>query len=166
LVACHALTDFTFEALGVPRNRELRANANPHYYDLGLCGPVRKDQAADRANCGLFKTPSLRNTSLRRVFFHNGRFHTLKDALRFYVQRDTDPAKWYPADRHGRIEPYDDLPAHLRVNVDTTDEPLTRKRGEKPVWSARDIDDVAAFLATLDDGYVPPAKAAGRRVSP
>lgn len=159
------LTDFTFEALGVPRNRELRANANPDYYDLGLCGPVRKDQAADRANCGLFKTPSLRNTSLRRVFFHNGRFHTLKDALRFYVQRDTDPAKWYPADRHGRVVPYDDLPAHLRVNVDTTDEPLTRKRGEKPVWSERDIDDVAAFLATLDDGYVLPAKAAGRRGS-
>nr|WP_186248535.1 MULTISPECIES: cytochrome c peroxidase [unclassified Burkholderia] len=159
------LTDFTFEALGVPRNRELRANANPDYYDLGLCGPVRKDQAADRANCGLFKTPSLRNTSLRRVFFHNGRFHALKDALRFYVQRDTDPAKWYPTDRHGRVVQYDDLPAHLRVNVDTTDEPLTRKRGEKPVWSEHDIDDVAAFLATLDDGYVLPAKAAGRRVS-
>ncbi|WP_256990500.1 hypothetical protein [Burkholderia sp. HI2714] len=100
------------------------------------------------------------------MFFHNGRFHTLKDALRFYVQRDTDPAKWYPADRHGRVVQYDDLPAPLRVNVDTTDEPLTRKRGEKPVWSARDIDDVAAFLATLDDGYVPPAKAAGRRASP
>ncbi|VWC89396.1 di-heme cytochrome c peroxidase [Burkholderia lata] len=160
------LTDFTFEALGVPRNRELRANANPDYYDLGLCGPVRKDQAADRANCGLFKTPSLRNTSLRRVFFHNGRFHTLKDALRFYVQRDTDPAKWYPADRRGRVVLYDDLPAHLRANVDTTDEPLTRKRGEKPVWSERDIDDVAAFLATLDDGYALRAKAAGRRVSP
>ncbi|MDN7520630.1 cytochrome-c peroxidase [Burkholderia sp. AU45251] len=159
------LTDFTFEALGVPRNRELRANANPDYYDLGLCGPVRKDQAADRANCGLFKTPSLRNTSLRRVFFHNGRFHALKDALRFYVQRDTDPAKWYPTDRHGRVVQYDDLPAYLRVNVDTTDEPLTRKRGEKPVWSEHDIDDVAAFLATLDDGYVLPAKAAGRRVS-
>jgi cytochrome c peroxidase len=61
---------------------------------------------------------------------------------------------------------YDDLPAKLRVNVDTTDEPLTRKRGEKPVWSERGIDDVAAFLATLNDGYVLPAKAvAGRQAS-
>ncbi|MCA8089643.1 c-type cytochrome [Burkholderia anthina] len=160
------LTDFTFEALGVPRNRELRANANPDYYDLGLCGPVRTDQSADRTNCGLFKTPSLRNTATRRVFFHNGRFHTLKAALRFYVQRDTDPAKWYPSDRHGRVEKFDDLPAQLRTNVDTTDEPLTRKRGEKPVWTERDIDDVAAFLATLDDGYVLPAQAAVRRASP
>ncbi|MCO2636902.1 c-type cytochrome, partial [Pseudomonas aeruginosa] len=151
------LTDFTFEALGVPRNRELRANANPAYYDLGLCGPLRTDQTADRTNCGLFKTPSLRNAASRRVFFHNGRFHTLKDALRFYVQRDTDPAKWYPADRRGGVVQYDDLPPQLRVNVDRTDEPLTRKRGERPVWSERDIDDVAAFLATLDDGYVLPA---------
>ncbi|WP_269112226.1 cytochrome-c peroxidase [Burkholderia pseudomultivorans] len=153
------LTDFTFEALGVPRNRELRANANPAYYDLGLCGPVRTDQSADRANCGLFKTPSLRNTATRRVFFHNGRFHALKDVLRFYVQRDTDPAKWYAKDRRGHVVPYDDLPANLRANVDTTDAPLTRRRGERPVWSERDIDDVAAFLATLDDGYVLPAAA-------
>ncbi|KWF68326.1 cytochrome-c peroxidase [Burkholderia multivorans] len=160
------LTDFTFEALGVPRNRELRANANPAYYDLGLCGPLRTDQTADRTNCGLFKTPSLRNAASRRVFFHNGRFHTLKDALRFYVQRDTDPAKWYPADRRGRVVQYDDLPPQLRVNVDRTDEPLTRKRGERPVWSERDIDDVAAFLATLDDGYVLPVHTASRRPSP
>ncbi|MGK8208343.1 cytochrome-c peroxidase [Burkholderia cenocepacia] len=153
------LTDFTFEALGVPRNRELRANANPAYYDLGLCGPVRTDQSADRANCGLFKTPSLRNTATRRVFFHNGRFHALKDVLRFYVRRDTDPAKWYAKDRRGHVVPYDDLPANLRANVDTTDAPLTRRRGERPVWSERDIDDVAAFLATLDDGYVLPATA-------
>jgi cytochrome c peroxidase len=41
----------------------------------------------------------------------------------------------------------------LRVNVDTTDEPLTRKAGERPVWSEQDIDDVAAFLSTLTDGY-------------
>ncbi|VWB58205.1 di-heme cytochrome c peroxidase [Burkholderia aenigmatica] len=147
------LTDFTFEALGVPRNRELRANANPDYYDLGLCGPVRADQSADRSNCGLFKTPTLRNTATRRVFFHNGRFHTLKDALRFYVQRDTSPEKLYVSDTHRHVVKFDDLPANLRSNVDTTDEPLTRKRGEPPVWSEADIADVEAFLSTLNDGY-------------
>lgn len=150
----------------IPNGRTSNPFTQNTYYDLGLCGPLRTDQTADRTNCGLFKTPSLRNAASRRVFFHNGRFHTLKDALRFYVQRDTDPAKWYPADRRGRVVQYDDLPPQLRVNVDRTDEPLTRKRGERPVWSERDIDDVAAFLATLDDGYVLPTHTASRRVSP
>ncbi|WP_259461443.1 cytochrome-c peroxidase, partial [Paraburkholderia fungorum] len=146
-------TDFNFQALGVPRNPELRANADPKYFDMGLCGPLRTDQSSDTSNCGLFKSVSLRNTATRQVFFHNGRFHTLKDALRFYVQRDTNPAKWYPKDAHGRVDKFNDLPVALRVNVDTTDEPLTHKAGERSVWSERDIDDVAAFLATLNDGY-------------
>ncbi|RKP49686.1 cytochrome-c peroxidase [Pararobbsia silviterrae] len=146
-------TDFNFQALGVPRNRELRLNADPTYYDLGLCGPIRTDQSADRKNCGLFKDPSLRNTATRHVFFHNGRFHTLKDAVRFYVERDTQPEKWYPKDRHGNVVKFDDVPAAFRVNIDTTDEPLTRKRGDKPVWDERDIDDVVAFLETLNDDY-------------
>lgn len=153
-------TDFNFQALGVPRNPELRANADPKYFDMGLCGPLRTDQASDKSNCGLFKSVSLRNTATRQVFFHNGRFHTLKDALRFYVQRDTNPAKWYPKDAHGKVDKFNDLPVALRVNIDTTDEPLTRQAGERPVWSERDIDDVAAFLTTLNDGYVPTPKRA------
>ncbi|NIE66915.1 c-type cytochrome [Burkholderia sp. Ax-1719] len=146
-------TDFQFEALGVPRNLELRVNRDPSYYDEGLCGPLRKDLADDKAMCGLFKTPTLRNTATRHVFFHNGRFHTLRDALRFYVQRDTNPERWYQRDRAGNVIKYDDLPPGVRVNVDTTDAPLTYKKGDKPVWSEHDIDDVIAFLKTLSDGY-------------
>ena len=37
--------------------------------------------------------------------------------------------------------------------IDTTNEPLTCKRGERPVRSEQDIDNVAAFLATLNDDY-------------
>jgi len=154
-------TDYSFEALGVPRNHELRATGNPDYYDMGLCGPLRQDQAAKQhpEYCGLFKTPTLRNTATRHVFFHNGRFHTLKDALRFYVERDTDPGKWYSKDRHGKVVKFDDLPPAARIYVDTRDAPLTLKQGDKPFWNERDIDDVAAFLATLDDGYrIPSAK--------
>ncbi len=84
-------TDYQFEALGVPRNPEILANAAPGYFDMGLCGPLRTDQTGQSKFCGLFKTPTLRNVATRTVFFHNGRFHTLKEALRFYVQRDTDP---------------------------------------------------------------------------
>jgi mono/diheme cytochrome c family protein len=38
-----AFTDYQFEALGAPRNRELAANNDADLYDLGLCGPMRKD---------------------------------------------------------------------------------------------------------------------------
>jgi cytochrome c peroxidase len=146
-------TDFQFEALGVPRNPELPANRNPRYFDMGLCGPLRTDKSAVAAYCGLFKTPTLRNVATRRVFFHNGRFHTLRDALRFYVERDTDPQKWYPVEANGTVDKFDDLPLKYRANVDHTDAPLTYKRGEKPIWSEADISDVIAFLETLNDGY-------------
>lgn len=145
-------TDFQFEALGVPRNHEIPWNGNPHYYDLGLCGPFRKDAASNNpANCGLFRTPSLRNVAIRRVFFHNGRFHSLREALLFYVERDTNPARWYPVGPHGIVEKFNDLTPLDRQNVDTTDAPLNRKLGEKPVWNEQQIDDVLSFLKTLDD---------------
>ena len=48
-------------------------------------------------------TPSLRNVATRRTFFHNGVFHTLKEVIEFYAQRDTNPHKWYPMDRHGIV---------------------------------------------------------------
>lgn len=150
-------TDYQFEALGVPRNPELIANAAPEYFDQGLCGPIRTDQAARTDYCGMFKTPTLRNVATRRVFFHNGRFHTLKEALRFYVRRDTDQQLWYPRSDLGTVDKFDDLPPARRDNVDTIDLPLTFKEGEAPVWSDAEIDDVIAFLETLSDRDAPPA---------
>jgi cytochrome c peroxidase len=146
-------TDFQFEALGVPRNREIAANADPGYYDQGLCGPLRADQASQMSECGLFKTPGLRNVAARRVFFHNGRFHTLKEALQFYVRRDTDAAQWYP---HvgGVVNKFDDLPRERRGNIDVTDAPLNRLAGQTPVWNDAQIDDVVAFLEALTDSDV------------
>jgi cytochrome c peroxidase len=124
-------TDFQFEALGVPRNYQIPYNKNPQYYDMGLCGPFRKDAASKNpANCGLFRTPSLRNVAIRRVFFHNGRFHSLREALLFYVERDTNPGKWYPKGPNGKIEKFNDLPPQYRKNVDTSDAPLNRRPGE------------------------------------
>ncbi len=155
-------TDYQFEALGVPRNPELSATAAPDYFDMGLCGPVRRDKSSERSYCGMFKTPTLRNVAARAVFFHNGRFHTLRDALRFYVRRDTDPRLWYPTAADGTVDKFNDLPAALRDNVDTRDEPLTRREGGTPAWSEADIDDVMAFLATLTDRDVQPAASPGR----
>jgi cytochrome c peroxidase len=147
-------TDYQFEALGVPRNPAIPANRDTRFFDLGLCGPLRTDQAGNRVYCGMFKTPTLRNVATRAAFFHNGRFHTLREALKFYVQRDTNPARWYPT--HARL-PYNDLPQAMRPNVDRTTLPLTGNPGDKPVWSSADIDDVLAFLNTLTDADTKPA---------
>jgi cytochrome c peroxidase len=143
-------TNYQFEALGVPRNTEIAANQQPQYFDMGLCGPMRQDQFEQQAYCGMFKTPTLRNVATRSVFFHNGRFHTLKDALRFYVQRDTNPRLWYPQ-AGTKIDKFNDLPPSLKANVDVTDEPLTRVQGASPVWNDAEIDDVVSFLETLSD---------------
>src|SRR5262249_6106652 len=74
-------TDYGFAALGVPRNARLPANADPTHYDLGLCGPLRTDLVGKAAYCGRFMTPSLRNVATRQTFFHNGAFHSLRDAI-------------------------------------------------------------------------------------
>ena len=147
-------TDYGFVALGVPRNRAIPANADPKFYDLGLCGPLRTDLRAHSDYCGLFKTPSLRNVATRKSFFHNGVFHSLRRAIEFYAERDTDPGKFYPRDASGRIEKFDDLPPAYRVNVNI-EPPFGEHPGEAPPLSAAETSDIAAFLGTLTDGYRP-----------
>jgi cytochrome c peroxidase len=148
-------TDYQFEALGVPRNAKLLVNRDPHFFDEGLCGPARKDMMKATHYCGLFKTPSLRNVATRSVFFHNGGIASLDDAVRFYVERETHPEKWYPVDKSGKVLKYDDLPAEHRINVDIVDAPFDRKAGAEPALSPAEISDVVAFLKTLTDGYKP-----------
>ncbi|WP_035051928.1 cytochrome-c peroxidase [Andreprevotia chitinilytica] len=148
-------TDHGFVNLGVPRNPEIPANAVASYFDLGLCGPTRTDLASHTEYCGLFMTPSLRNVALRKSFFHNGRFHTLQDVMHFYVERDTKPEKWYPANADGSINQFDDLPVAYRGNVDMTDAPFGRQPGAAPALSETEIADVIVFMNTLTDGYQP-----------
>lgn len=144
-------TDFTYDNLGVPRNPQIRANADPAYFDLGLCG--RPELRTREDLCGAFKVPSLRNVAVRPVFFHNGRFGSLKDALTFYVQRDTAPEKWYPRKADGSIDKFDDLPPQWRSNVNTTEAPYDRQPGDAPALTDAEIDDVIEFLRTLTDGW-------------
>jgi cytochrome c peroxidase len=146
-------TDYEFEALGAPRNRDIPANRDPEYYDLGLCGPLRTDHANAADYCGLFKTPSLRNVAMRKVFFHNGVFHSLEEVMHFYVERETNPAKWYPRLANGEVDRYNDLPARYKQNVDVVDAPFNRKEGDEPALNDTEIGDVIAFLKTLTDGY-------------
>ena len=148
-------TDYTYDNLGVPRNAEIAANADPAYFDLGLCGPDRTDLAARTDLCGAFKVPTLRNVATRQVFFHNGLFKTLRDALHFYVRRDTNPDEFYPLDANGVVMKFDDLPAELHKNVNTQEVPYDRHPGQAPRLDEAEIDDLIAFLGTLTDGYDP-----------
>jgi cytochrome c peroxidase len=147
-------TDYGFIALGLPRNKAIPANADPAWHDLGLCGPLRTDFTGKADYCGLFRTPSLRNVALRKTFFHNGLVHTLREAVAFYVERDTQPEKWYPRAADGRLAKFDDLPAQYVTNVNT-DPPFGGKPGDTPALSPAEIDDIVTFLTTLTDGYRP-----------
>jgi cytochrome c peroxidase len=131
-------TDFGFAALGLPRNPDIPANRQAAYFDLGLCGPLRRDLADRTRYCGMFRTPTLRNVALKKSFYHNGVFHSLRDAVAFYALRDVAPAE----------ETLSDLPDAYRGNVERG-----APFGVRRVLSDADVDDLVAFLETLTDGY-------------
>jgi len=144
-------TDFSYDNLGVPRNAALTQNNDPGFYDLGLC---ERTDLPDRPDlCGAFKVPSLRNVGIRHAYFHNGRFKTLKEVVTFYVQRDTNPEKWYPLNADGSVKKFDDLPVAYHANVNTSEAPYNRQPGDAPALSDAEVDDVIAFLQTLTDGF-------------
>lgn len=149
-----AFSDYGLIALGVPRNPKIASNGDAAFFDLGACGPLRTDKSNDPAFCGLFRTPTLRNVALRKSFFHNGKFHSLRDVVDFYVTRDIAPERWYPRNADGSVKIYDDLPERYRDNLNR-DEPFKDQHpGAKPQLDSREIDDVVAFMQTLTDGYL------------
>ncbi|WP_442754965.1 cytochrome-c peroxidase [Methylocystis sp. JAN1] len=165
-VACHVgkeesrdpkdwlFTDFTYDALGAPKNAAIAATATTP--DLGLCKRPGLDKLAPagfdvNSVCGAFKVPTLRNVAVTGPYLHNGAFAKLRDVVAFYATRDTDPARWYPKGEKGKAEKFNDLPAEYRENVNTNEVPYDRKEGEKPRLSEKEIDAITAFLETLTD---------------
>lgn len=166
-VACHPnrpskdgapplFTDFTYDNVGVPRNARIPANVAPAYFDLGLCGPerrqlaIRHDRAIPPELCGAFKVPTLRNVSRTAPYMHNGAFEDLREVVDFYVRRDTHPEDWYSSEA-GRLRKFDDLPPGFEEAVNVAEVPYDRKPGDEPALTPAEIDDVVAFLKTLDD---------------
>jgi len=157
-------TDYGYAALAVPRNAAIPANADPRFFDLGLCGPQRKDLSDHPEYCGMFKVPTLRNVAVRREFFHNGKFSDLETSVQFYAQRNTAPERWYTRSRR-TAGTFDDLPTALQANVNR-EPPFGLTRGEKPPIGDEEIADVIAFLRTLTDAdatVVPAATKGGPR---
>lgn len=146
-------TDHQYEALGAPRNAALVGNKDPGYFDLGVCGPHRTDMPEQTQYCGMFLTPTLRNTATRHAFFHNGVFKTLEEVMNFYNFRDINPEKVFPRAADGTVQKYDDLPQKFHANVDVADPPFDRHLGDKPAMTDQDMADIIAFLKTLTDGY-------------
>lgn len=142
-------TTFGYEALGVPRNPDVLANADPGFYDMGLCGPKRTDLSHRTDLCGRFKIPTLRNVAVTAPYFHNAAVATLDQAVAFYATRDLDPARWYPT-VNGEVDRFNDLPAALRGNV-FRDAPFGQQPGSPPRLSPGDVADLVAFLNTLTD---------------
>ncbi len=142
-------TNFSYAALGLPRNPIIKANANPNFYDMGLCGPKRTDLANRQGFCGQFKVPTLRNIAVTAPYFHNASVATLEQAVSFYATRDIDPARWYPV-VEGRPDVFNDLPLRLRGNV-IPSAPFGLAPGSAPLLSTQDVSDLVAFLRTLTD---------------
>jgi cytochrome c peroxidase len=145
-------TNFRYFAIGVPRNRSV-ATANPAFFDMGLCGPLRTDLASRTDLCGFFKVPTLRNVALTAPYFHNGVMATLEEVVAFYATRDTEASRWYPT-VGGVVQAYNDLPPALRGNV-TQQAPFDVRPGQPARLTQQDQLDLVAFLRTLTDGYVP-----------
>jgi cytochrome c peroxidase len=151
-------TTFGYAALGVPRNQGIAANADPTFFDMGLCGPKRTDLAARTDLCGKFKIPTLRNIELTGPYFHNGAVATLEQAVAFYATRDIDPQRWYPL-VGGNVDRFNDLPVNLRGNV-IQSAPFGLQPGAPPRLSATDAADLVAFLRTLTDDQTAPQASA------
>ena len=159
--ADNLFTDFAHYATGIPRNKAIPVNANPSYFDLGLCGPNRTRPALP-ANvpasvsiekfCGTFKMPSLRNVGERQVFMHNGVFSSLRDVVSFYATRDSNPQRWY-----GPSGVPNDLPLAYQPNIVRDRVPFNRAANAGPALADKEIDDVVAFLRTLSDRLPAPA---------
>lgn len=177
-------TDFSYEAISVPRNAGIPANNDLKYFDMGVCGPLRTDHvpaAPNAANsfCGMFKAPTMRNVATRTAFFHNGVMHSLEQVIRFYNTRDTQPELWYPTVggtpkatndpgfptyglittqyTGGKVQKYNDLPAAYASNIDTQLPMDGRAAGSAPPMSEQDIADLICFLNTLSDADTKPA---------
>ena len=152
-------SDFSYYATGVPRNTLIPENADPLFFDLGLCGPIRTHPAlttdvvgltADDL-CGKFRMPSLRNVSLRTAYMHNGFFGNLRDVMRFYSTRISNSFFWY-----GAPVATNDLPAQYLRNIETAKPPFNRTALQGPLFTEAEITDLVAFLGTLSDGFANP----------
>ncbi len=149
--------DNEYRAIGVPRNKALAANADPAFFDLGICGPDRPKpvipaefaaETSIETFCGKFRTVSLRNVAKRPTYMHNGVFRSLEEVVMFYTTRSTNPQRWY-----GPAGVWDDVPAQYLANR-SSGGVFAGKLGDPDLLTALEVNDLVAFMGALSDGYV------------
>ena len=138
--------------LGVLANGAATGAPNHVYYDLGVCGPFRRDSLLDPGLCGAFRVPTLRNVALKHAYFHNGVFGDLFQVINFYVNREIRSSQIYLTQIGQADVKYNDLPARFQSNVQQR-VPFRPLGNGAPRLTATEIQDVIAFLCTLTDGY-------------
>lgn len=168
-------TDFTASNLGLPPNRampyyreskpdQFGYAPNPlgfKFVDLGvggfLTGPRNPDSqwtAHAPPFIGRYKTPTLRNVDKRprsdfvKAYMHNGYLKSLKEVVHFYNTRDALPA-CKPDDPGEKVTCWP-APEHP--------ETMNKSQLGKLGLNGKEEDMIVAFLKTLTDGYMPPAK--------
>jgi cytochrome c peroxidase len=153
-------SEFTYYATGIPRNTAIPRNADPAFFDLGLCGPERTAPLLPTTVaagvtienfCGKFRMPTLRNVAERPAFMHNGVFNNLAEVVRFYSTVKSNPQRLY-----GPSGIPNDLPAKYLTNIETTKAPFNRAATAGPVLTEPEVADIVAFLRTLSDGFRAP----------
>jgi cytochrome c peroxidase len=153
-------SEFTYYATGIPRNTAIPRNADPAFFDLGLCGPERTAPTLPATVaagvtidnfCGKFRMPTLRNVAERPAYMHNGVFNNLADVVRFYSTRKSNPQRLY-----GPSGVPNDLPARYLGNLESTKAPFNRAPTAGPLLTEPEVADLVAFLRTLSDGFRAP----------
>ncbi len=165
-------TDFAYHNIGVPKNPD-----NPFYFmprrfnpdrsdfiDRGLAATLENFFLAQQSTApedlpakmlnrevtqddidgaeGRHKTPTLRNVNLRpfsgftKAYMHNGVFKSMEETVHFYNARDV-------SDEFGEPE----VPVNLTQGI----------VGDLGMTEEEELA-IVAFLATLSDGYEPPAE--------
>lgn len=161
--ACHVLgatsrsqhaifTDWTFDNLGVPRNRDNPQGAA--YVDPGLGGFLATDPVyAEFAEgvMGAQQVPTLRNLNKRlspdapRAYMHNGYFKTIEGVVHFYNTRDVLPRCADPLASESEALAQHCWPAPENEATMNRDE-----LGDLKLTVEQEAD-LVAFLKTLDD---------------
>ncbi len=150
-------TDYTFDNLRTPQNRENPAGLAPAFVDKGLGGFLKNagyPEDVYMAEWGKQKVPTLRNVDRRarddfvKAYSHNGYFKTLEGIVHFYNTRDVKPPC---PDLYTEAEA---LAAGCWPPPEVAENVNTSELGDLGL-TAEEEAAIVAFLKTLSDGYVP-----------
>lgn len=115
-------TDYSYDNIGLPKH--------PDQLGMPVDSGLALFERNDPLEVGRFKAPTLRNIAITAPYMHNGIFSTLEDVLKFYNERDTNPAF---------------IPEYAPTMN-------TKELGNLHL-TQQEMDDIIAFLKTLTDGY-------------